>query len=197
MSWVFVNNTNAPVNIGIYNGSILYFHQNHVQPFSAATCKPAESVEADDWEGITLLKDAQGRTLIPDTCMANFDVYDVGYDIFITYDTPATELDSSSNWEAAENIASLTVGALLDVAGIAMIWAPGGRRSRRKRWRRDNCRSDHQHRDRDGGGRRGPYRRRHRQQPRLRSVGARVLEDVVRREGLHERHQWRVHRHHC
>jgi hypothetical protein len=123
MAWVFVNNTNAPVNIGIYNAGILYYYKNHVQPFSEATCK----VENDgaDWPGINLLQNAQGQVLYPDTCAASFDVYSVWYDIFVTYDTPGTELDKGSNWQAALNIGSLTLGALLTVAGIAMLWVPG------------------------------------------------------------------------
>jgi hypothetical protein len=129
MAWIFVNNSNIPVNIGLFNAGILYQWKNHVQPYSSATSTPKTGgVSADDWLGLQLLKDAQGRILEPSFgaggCAASFDTAAIGYDIAIVYDTPGTEYDSSQNWSRITEISGITIGALLTAAGIALIWVP-------------------------------------------------------------------------
>lgn len=126
MSWVFVNNTNVPVNVGISNAGILYHIQNEIQPFSEKTCKPLPpgEVEADDFPGLTL-KDKQGRTLVPDTCAWDVDVAAIGWDFAVLYSTPQTELHYSDNWSRIVAIVGIAVGAIVAAAGVALMWVPG------------------------------------------------------------------------
>jgi hypothetical protein len=130
-SWGFVNNANIPIHIGLFNAGILYHFQNNVQPFSAASCESLQgALEADQWPGITLLKDANGNTLVPSTvqdkgCAANFDVAWVGWDIAIIYAIPGSEYDFSQNWSRITEYVGLTLGTILTVAGVALLWVPG------------------------------------------------------------------------
>jgi hypothetical protein len=130
MAWTFVNTSNVPVNIGLYNAGILYQWKNKVQPYSSATAKalPANEVDANDWPGLKLLKDDQGRVLEPIVgdggCVATFETAGVGYDIAILYDVPGSELDSSQNWRRITEIVGITIGAIVGAVGVALLWVP-------------------------------------------------------------------------
>lgn len=130
MAWTFVNTTNVPVNIGLYNAGILYQWKNKVQPYSSATARalPAKEVEANDWPGLTLLKDDQGRVLEPIVgdggCAVSFATAGIGYDIAILFDVPGSELDKSQNWKRITEIVGITIGAIVGAVGVALLWVP-------------------------------------------------------------------------
>ncbi len=128
-TWQFVNNTNAPVNVGLYWGGFLTGnYKNDLPPYSAATIK-ALGLDADTaaWEqaGIKAKLDAQGNELWPDTCAISLEPdWGISYDILVSYSVPGAELTPKDNWERGVAVGMTGVGILLTAAGLALSFIP-------------------------------------------------------------------------